>query len=68
MQDYKTKIAANIRYYATLRDIKLGELAKKSGISSPSLSALLNSPGDFLFGTLISVADALGVTPRDLLK
>jgi DNA-binding Xre family transcriptional regulator len=68
MPDYKTKIAANIRYYAALHDMQLGELAEKSGISNQSLSALLNSPGDFKFGTLISVANALSVTPTELLK
>lgn len=68
MPNYKTKIAANIRYHAALRDMQLGELAEKSGISSQSLSALLNSPGDFKFGTLMNVAEALGVEPTELLK
>ncbi len=68
MPDYKTKIAANIRYYAALRELSLGEVAERSAISSQSLSALLNSPGDFKFGTLMNIAEALSVTPSELLK
>lgn len=68
MPDYKTKIAANIRYYAALRGLSLGDVAEKSGISGQSLSALLNSPSDFKFGTLMSVAEALSVAPTELLK
>lgn len=64
----KRKIAANIRYFAAMEKLSLGEIAQEAKISKASLSSILNSNSDMKFGTLLNIANVLKVQPEDLLK
>jgi transcriptional regulator with XRE-family HTH domain len=57
-----------IRYWRLKRGMKLRELAKRTGISYPMLSAYEIGTNDPSLPRLVTIADALSVTVDELLQ
>ncbi|WP_396277196.1 helix-turn-helix domain-containing protein [Glutamicibacter creatinolyticus] len=55
-------VAANIRRFRRERELSLGELAKRTGISKQTLSKIEAGQGNPTVGTLESIGSGLGVT------
>jgi len=69
--DGPAKVSLEARVAAYLASVKgdksLGVFSSELGIPKESLSRYLNSEQSMTLGTLQKIADALGVSPRDIL-
>lgn len=61
-------IAQNLRHFRVLHGLKQGELAEKAGISRNAYRALETGKAEPREGNLFRLAEALGVSPMDLLR
>lgn len=60
-------VARNLRRYRRERNLSLGELARRSGLSKQTLSVLESGAGNPTVDTLAALGAALDVPPRRLL-
>jgi transcriptional regulator with XRE-family HTH domain len=58
---------ARVREFRTLAEMTQDQLAKKAGLSRPSITNIERGRQDIPASTLLALAEALGVTPNDLL-
>jgi transcriptional regulator with XRE-family HTH domain len=65
--DHNELVARNVRLYRRERNLSLGELARRSGLSKQTLSVLENGGGNPTVDTLAALGAALDVPPRRLL-
>lgn len=65
--DHNELVARNLRRYRRERNLSLGELARRSGLSKQTLSVLENGAGNPTVDTLAALGAALDVPPRRLL-
>jgi transcriptional regulator with XRE-family HTH domain len=65
--DHNELVARNVRRYRRERNLSLGELSRKSGLSKQTLSVLENGGGNPTVETLSALGAALDVPPRRLL-
>lgn len=68
MKNYQEKVHNNIKEYAALRGMSASELARKTGLSRQLTSTLFREPANLRVDTLIKIANALQIDPRELLK
>jgi transcriptional regulator with XRE-family HTH domain len=67
VMDHNELVARNVRRYRRERNLSLGELARKSGLSKQTLSVLENGGGNPTVETLAALGAALEIPPRRLL-
>lgn len=60
-------VAVNIRRFRRERELSLGELAKRTGISKQTLSKIEAGQGNPTVGTIEAIAQGLGVSPGAML-
>ncbi|MBQ4535032.1 MAG: helix-turn-helix domain-containing protein [Ruminococcus sp.] len=65
--EYAKNIVYNISHEMLVRGIKIKDLAKKSAIAESTLRLRLDSPNTFKLGEIISVAEALKMSPYQLI-
>lgn len=65
--EYSKNIVYNISHEMLVRGIKIKDLAKKSAIAESTLRLRLDSPNTFKLGEIISVAEALKMSPYQLI-
>jgi len=65
--DHNELVARNVRRYRRERNLSLGELARRSGLSKQTLSVLENGGGNPTVETLSALGTALDIPPRRLL-
>lgn len=68
MKNYQEIVHKNVKKYAELRGMNANQLALKTGLSRQLTSTLFREPVNLRIDTLIRIATALGVDPRELLK
>lgn len=59
-----TEAVARIRVEMGARGVTTYELAKRTGISRPGISRMLNDPGHMRTDTIFVMFEALGLEPR----
>jgi transcriptional regulator with XRE-family HTH domain len=67
VMDHNELVARNVRRYRRERNLSLGELARRSGLSKQTLSVLEGGGGNPTVETLASLSTALDIPPRRLL-
>jgi transcriptional regulator with XRE-family HTH domain len=67
VMDPNELVARNVRRFRRERNLSLGELARRSGVSKQTLSVLENGAGNPTVDTLAALGAALDVPPRRLL-
>lgn len=67
MSDYSELVARNLRRFRTERQMSLGELSRRCGLSKQTLSTLEAGSGNPTIDTLAAVGEALGVSVRRLI-
>lgn len=64
---YENNVVYNISHEMLVKGIKIKELAKKSAIAESTIRLRLNSPETFKLGEIIRIAEALKVSPYQLI-
>lgn len=67
MTDHDDLIARNLRRLRSERQLSLGELASRAGLSKQTLSKIEQAMGNPTIGTLSAIATALGTSVRALI-
>lgn len=62
------RLARRLRHLRTQQQISLHQLARRSGVSTATLSGLEAGRGNPTLATLLALAPALGVSVADLLR
>ncbi|MFT3773041.1 MAG: helix-turn-helix transcriptional regulator [Minicystis sp.] len=65
---YLTYVAANVRRLRAKHDMTQEALAEAANITLRHLAEIERAKTSVSLGALVAIAEALGVTPRDLLK
>lgn len=65
---YLTYVAANIRRLREKRELTQETLAEASNITLHHLAMIERAKTSLSLATLVAIAEALGATPRDLLR
>ncbi len=68
MPDILNTIARNVRYYRLKKKLTRKELAKEIKVHSTYISHVENGKINIYLTTLVNLAKALDVCPRDLVK
>jgi len=66
MSQILKKIAKNTRYYRLKKKLTQEQLAKKAKLSRGFVNRIENAKVNIYLTTLVELAKALGVSPRDL--
>lgn len=68
MSQILLKIAKSVRYYRLKKNLTQAQLAKKINRHKTYISKIENARINIYLTTLVNLAKALGVHPRDLVK
>jgi len=68
MSEILKKIAQNTRQYRLKKKLTQAQLAKKAKISQEYINQVENAEVNLYLTTLVEIAKALGVCPKDLVK
>jgi transcriptional regulator with XRE-family HTH domain len=67
-EKYLVGLSLAIRHFSGETGLTQMELAKRCGVTQPTISRMMTSRNNTDFKTLISLAEAMGISPEELLK